>query len=653
MRALPQIIALYLILIIAWVAYQPGLKGDFLFDDFGNLPALGATGPIDNINAFARYITSGNADVTGRPVALATFLLDAQDWPASPASFKHTNVLIHLLNGTLLVWALLLLGRVLQLPEKISQNAAITGAGIWLLHPFFVSTTLYIVQREAMLPATFTLLALVAWVKGYNRLLSNSRRSGLAMMGIAIMACTPLAVLSKANGALLPLLLLVVNSTILAPNASASSNTIRVYRYASYLLLVIPSLLLIIWLVAKIPSSMESAAETRSWTVYQRLLSEPRVITEYLVRLAIPRSSSRGLFNDAIQASTGLMHPWTTLPCMLLIAGLIILGLRLHRTHPTWALTILFYFAGHIIESTWIPLELYYEHRNYLPATLLFWPVSIAIFTNLYPTKIQSLLAAIVLGLLAILTRLHATQWGDGYLLANVWASINSTSTRAQANAASYEIAHGRSGLAARRLQAALAINPLDIQVPVNLIGAECKLGSVRPETIHALSYALSHAKSGSELTYHWFNDLISLARSYSCVGLDLDTAAMLLRSAQDNSYWQALPGKRQDLDHLEGLLELAEGAPQAALNSFNRALAQQPRPDAALEQAALLGSAGQPELGLAHLSYFDTLPPPAQPPVGMPMLHAWILREQHYWPHELAHLKETLTADTKEKHEK
>ena len=61
------------VLLVAWHAYKPGMTGSFHFDDFANLPILGAMGPIDNGPAFWRYITAGHADPTGRPAALLSF----------------------------------------------------------------------------------------------------------------------------------------------------------------------------------------------------------------------------------------------------------------------------------------------------------------------------------------------------------------------------------------------------------------------------------------------------------------------------------------------------------------------------------------------------------------------------------------------------
>src|SRR6185437_6928357 len=216
-------LALAALLALTWWVYHPGLSGDFLVDDFANLPAIGATGPVDNWAAFWRYITSGNADPTGRPLTLLTFLIDARNWPASPYPFKVTNVILHLINGALLAWVLWGLGRVLASDDPhppppgsaatpfaseggetrgtsrsateretlfASDNrgiaiAALFGAGAWLLHPLFVSTTLYVVQREAMLPATFVLIGLLGWMASREALANGYIKRALVGMALS------------------------------------------------------------------------------------------------------------------------------------------------------------------------------------------------------------------------------------------------------------------------------------------------------------------------------------------------------------------------------------------------------------------------------------------------------------------------------------
>ena len=128
--AIPLILLL-LLLATAWIAYSPGAHGNFLFDDFANLTALGVTGPIETWPSFWRYITSGTADPTGRPLTLLTFLLDAHNWPADPFPFKRTNLILHLLNGALLALLLRQLGRTVfsTSDQRRADLAAAVGAG--------------------------------------------------------------------------------------------------------------------------------------------------------------------------------------------------------------------------------------------------------------------------------------------------------------------------------------------------------------------------------------------------------------------------------------------------------------------------------------------------------------------------------------------
>jgi len=60
---------------------------------------------------------------------------------------------------------------------KINCNEAkimaIVNMTIWLLHPFFVSTTLYVIQRMAMLPATFILLGFYIYLTGREIIINN------------------------------------------------------------------------------------------------------------------------------------------------------------------------------------------------------------------------------------------------------------------------------------------------------------------------------------------------------------------------------------------------------------------------------------------------------------------------------------------------
>lgn len=652
-RALVFAALLAAALILTWLVYRPGLSGVFLFDDFNNLAALGATGPIDHWATFWRYITSGVADPIGRPLTMLSFLIDAQNWPADPWSFKYTSVLIHLLNGALLIWAMLALGRRAGLDERRSAYAAVLGAAFWLLHPLFVSTTLYIVQREAMLPATFTFCGLLCWCKGRDRLDDGRTFAAWVWMIAGTGLCTLLAILCKANGALLPLFIAVAELTVLRSpvNRAQVAWTSRRQRLA---LLGVPILLLVLGMLAEIPSATRSAAEGRPWTIGQRLLTEPRVLLDYLRLLWLPRATSFGLFNDQVQASSDWLHPWTTLPSVVAVLGLCVFGWCLRKHRPILAFAILFYFAGQIMESTFLPLELAFEHRNYLPAAFIFWPLAVWATDSRGSMRIaRSALAGLLVVLVASLTLSRASVWGNAAKQVLIWGRINPDSGRAQAYAAAAEQANGRFADAIRRLRTAVSKHPNDLQLTLNLASAECRTGLITPETWHSVHSSLEHTTDSTDLMYNWFLETIPKAQEHQCVGLTLDALRRALTAARVNPKFEHQPGRQQNYEHIAGLIDLATDRPQQALDDFDAALAASPNPGTALNQAAKLGASGYSIYGLRHLDFAQTQLPHAKTDFGMPSIHSWVLQRQHYWQHETAYLRTILTSDAAARRDK
>ena len=86
---------LILTLTIGIITYWAGIKGDFLFDDYPNLEPLGTYGTIDSWDKAKNFINSGFAGPTGRPISVASFLINDNTWPSLAYSFKYTNIMIH------------------------------------------------------------------------------------------------------------------------------------------------------------------------------------------------------------------------------------------------------------------------------------------------------------------------------------------------------------------------------------------------------------------------------------------------------------------------------------------------------------------------------------------------------------------------------
>ncbi|GAA4999025.1 tetratricopeptide repeat protein [Pseudoluteimonas lycopersici] len=629
------------LLLLAWFAYHPGLAGGFLFDDFVNLDKLGASGRVDDWAAFWRYLTSGSADPTGRPLAMLSFLLDANDWPADPRPFLRTNVLLHLANTALLFALLRQLGKQLDGASRRNDAAALLGAGLWALHPLFVSTTLYIVQREAMLAATCILPGLLAWGHG-RALLARSPRAGTAWMLCGIGFGTLLAMLCKANGALLPLLAWVLDATVY--RRDGETPLAKRLRFA---LLVLPSLLLSAYVLSKL-AHWSQPLQSRPWTIGQRVLTEPGVLLDYLRLLLVPRVLSNGVYNDGYAWSRDWLHPASTLPALLAVLALVVAGFALRRRAPALAAALLFFFAGHLLESTTIPLELYFEHRNYLPALLLGWPLARAVARWRVEPPVRWLIAAVLLALLGGTTWMRASLWADQPRMAGLWLALNPGSSRAIATQALFDLHAGKPALAMTVLSEPWRQRPHDLQLALNYISASCELRGPAPAKVDAATEALRNASEGDQLAYRWLGDVLDLVQSGGCKGVDVATVERWTRAALANPRMAAMPGRRQDLHAVLGRIALARGDAATALREFRTALDAWPAPDAAAQESALLASSGHPAEGLALLDHYDAIAPLRKQATGwnMPRLHQWVLERQGYWSNEFAELRRKMRED-------
>ncbi len=634
-------LVLWGLLSLAWLVYQPGLAGGFLFDDYSNLAPLGAYGPIHNWNTFVTYMLSGISSPTGRPIALLSFLLDARNWPTSPYPFKVTNVLIHLLNGALLAWLSLKLLR-LRLDAASAAWAAVLAAGIWLLHPYLVGVTLYVVQRMAMLDALFVMAALLAYLHGRQRLQAGRARNGWLWLSLGFGGFYVLAVLSKGNGALLPLFVLLIEATVLAGQPFTAPRSWRPWRW---IFLYLPLIVFSAYLLSLWPGILASDGNKyMRFTVWQRLLTEPRVLLDYLWHLLAPRAYTAGLATDNYPISTGPLHPWTTLPALTAVIGLIAFAWRARRRRPYLALAILFYFAAQSLESSFIPLEIYFEYRNYLPS--IFLPLPLALWLVNSPhlrAWMRPALAAALLALLAGLTYQRATLWGHPFEQAKVWYLVNPGSARGATMLALQYEAHGQYPAAVAVLDRTLRRHPNDLMLTLNLGLAECGAGRLSPATLAHMQKVLRTTPWAGNVVYNALDQLIDDWHAGRCGGLHAADIETLIAKAMENSVIATDGGLRQGLFALRGKLALLQGHPRRALADFRAALSAWPEPGAALRLAAELGASGHPRLGLELLDYYRALKPVQPQGFNVRRLHALWLEHIGFYRQQMAHVRKIL----------
>lgn len=412
-----SLLLLLVLLALTAAAYWPGLAGGYLYDDAPNIVEntrlhIQSLAP----DALLSAAFSSDSGPLRRPVSMLTFALDYYAFGLAPYSFKVTNLIIHLLNGLLIFWLTTLLLRVhrgardADLPESSARGLVLAVTGAWLLHPMNLTPVLYVVQRMASLAALFTLLGLCLYVRARIRMLHGKGGPLAALAGP--LACGVLAVLSKETGVLLPVYMLVVEAALFRfRDATGGRDRVLTGFYAGGAAVAVLGAALWWWLD---PQALVGGYAGRDFTLAQRLMTEPRVVLWYLRLIVAPTTHALGLYHDDIAVSRGLLHPLTTLPSMLGVLGLVILGLAALRRSPLVGLGILWFFTGQLLESTIFPLLIAQEQRNYLAdygilLALLFLALGPGARTRLRVALRVATAGFLVLMFVTTLTR--ATQW--------------------------------------------------------------------------------------------------------------------------------------------------------------------------------------------------------------------------------------------------
>jgi tetratricopeptide (TPR) repeat protein len=262
-------------------------------------------------------------------------------------------------------------------------------------------------------------------------------------MSASIGLFTLLAMYSKENGILLPLLVGVLEITILA---SARTRVGTLNRYWAVVFIVVPSAVVLLYLGGQLTrDDFFEIVPPRDYSVYERLLTQWRVLVVYLKQWFIPELYTSGVYQDHILKSTGILSPLTTLFGALFHVALVSVSLLKRRDWPLFAFAVLFFYGGHVLESSVLNLELYFEHRNYTTAAFLFLPLVVVLRKKASETAFF-VVAATALLMLGGFTRYSATIWQSFPSIVEASAHKAPTSARAQAqfatqlfNAARYE----------------------------------------------------------------------------------------------------------------------------------------------------------------------------------------------------------------------
>lgn len=417
------------------LVYAPGVCGPLMLDDRPWLTANTLV-KIDGrvADGWRAASLSYDSGPLGRPVAMLSFAADhAMAGGFSSCSLKFVNVVLHLVCALLIYPLFMAILTSLQLGPSLATRrlVALTAAAIWFLHPLNVSTVLYAIQRMAILSTLFVFAGLALYARCRLRWAETGAATGQVIaLALWLIVLTLLAVLSKENGVLLIALLLVLEVCVFRGKWKGGFNR-GIYVTACFALIV-PAIAVLALLTA-MPHALEIGFAGREFTLWERLMTQGRVLWIYLSWIVIPDINAMSFYHDDIVTSTGLLAPTTTLVALIAWPALLLLGWYLRSRFPLLFLATLFYLVGHSMESSFWPLEMAFEHRNYLPAIMVCLLVAY-LFVSAAQRVPKLNMAYPITGLILVLSLLlfvRVQTWSDEVSLSHASVTQQPQSPRA------------------------------------------------------------------------------------------------------------------------------------------------------------------------------------------------------------------------------
>ncbi len=393
--------------------YSNTLSSPFVFDSRNNIES----------NPHIRITKITLSDLAGaafksplyrRPLPNISFALNYFLHHYNVVGFHVVNMLIHISAGFFLYLFVKTTFRTPVLRSRYRDYLWISffTAALWMVHPVQTQSISYIVQRMNSLAAMFYILSI--WLYARFRLSTQQRNKWWLLSGCILAGILALA--SKEIAATLPVFIITYEWYFF--------QDLKLKWLKAYIPLLIGCLLLFVILaltylggdpLARISGQYQS----RDFTLYQRLLTQPRVVIFYLSLLFWPHPSRLNLDHD-FPFSYSLMDPITTFFSILAVAALIGLAAITAKKQRLLSFGILWFFGNLVIESSVLALEIIFEHRMYLPSMMFSLIVVMFIHRCVKPRWLMTALLCVVVTVGAVWTyernmvyRNRITLWQD------------------------------------------------------------------------------------------------------------------------------------------------------------------------------------------------------------------------------------------------
>lgn len=369
--------AFFLLLFLVAVIYANNYHCSWHFDDYGGVVKnsrlhLTALTPDALIQTFYAHPRPAKSGTLYRPLPNLTFALN---WYLGKDDVVGYHVFNNLLHASCAFAVFLAVFAVLSCPnvrvEKGSSRyfIALLSAALWAADPIQIQAVTYIVQRMAAMAAMFYFLGIYFYIRGR---LSVTLKKRIFLFCVCFVSFL-LALGSKENAVTFPLTLIVVEMLFFGDLTDAQ-NRKRLLWLTIFVVAFLAGIALI-YFKGNPFSAILQGYQARSFSLSERLLSAPRILLYYLSLIFYPIPGRLSITHD-FTLSKSILTPWTTLPAFAIVLFLLTMAAVFYKRKPLFSFAVFFFFITQLVESTIIPLEIIFEHRNYLPSGFIFLPVA-------------------------------------------------------------------------------------------------------------------------------------------------------------------------------------------------------------------------------------------------------------------------------------
>jgi tetratricopeptide (TPR) repeat protein len=343
-----------------------------------------------------------------RPVACLSFALNYYFGKYNVVGYHIVNISIHFLAA---IFLFLLLYHTLNLPllkARYGTNSyliALLSTILWAINPIQTQAITYIVQRMASMAGMLYIISMYLYLKGRTA----TKNPAKIILFLLCATSTILALGSKENAIMIPFSLFLYDFLLI----QGISRENRKKHLKILLVAIIMTLSIGIIYFSFFDTTFFSffeLYEKRVFTLWERLLTQPRVIIFYISLIFYPVSTRLSIGHDIV-VSQSFFDPPTTILCIILIIGMVIGAIYIAKKEPLISFSVLFFFLNHIPESTILPLEIVFEHRNYTPSMFFFVPITIGVVYAIsyfsYKRSMQVIIALSMI--LVIIGQSHST----------------------------------------------------------------------------------------------------------------------------------------------------------------------------------------------------------------------------------------------------